>query len=267
MDEADKEKTAFTCHRGLFQFIVMPFGLSNAPAIFQELMSIVLADLDQFAIAYLDDILIFSSSLDEHLGHIQQVFDRLRQHDLRLKLKKCHFLQAETNYLGFVVNQNGIKPDPKKVEAIQSISPPTSVREVRGFIGMCSYYRRFIPNFSGIAEPIISLTKKYAKFKWSDKCQTAFEFLKNSLTLIPHLVYPDVNKPYTLYTDASDTCIGACLTQPADGEEEVIPGIRNEKPIYYLSHKLSDTQRRWSTIEKEAFFHPRCSPKVGPLLA
>ena len=253
MDEADKEKTAFTCHRGLFQFNVMPFGLSNAPAIFQELMSIVLADLDQFAIAYLDDILIFSSSLDEHLGHIQQVFDRLRQHDLRLKLKKCHFLQAETNYLGFVINQNGIKPDPKKVEAIQSISPPTSVREVRGFIGMCSYYRRFIPNFSGIAEPIISLTKKYAKFKWSEKCQTAFEFLKNSLTLIPHLVYPDVNKPYTLYTDASDTCIGACLTQPADGEEEVIPGIRNEKPIYYLSHKLSDTQRRWSTIEKEAF--------------
>ena len=173
-----------------------------------------------------------------------------------MKLKKCHFLQAETNYLGFVINQNGIKPDPKKVEAIQSISPPTTVREVRGFIGMCSYYRRFIPNFSGIAEPIISLTKKYAKFKWSDKCQTAFEFLKNSLTLIPHLVYPDVNKPYTLYTDASDTCIGACLTQPADGEEEVIPGIRNEKPTYYLSHKLSDTQRRWSTIEKEAFAIP-----------
>ena len=156
MDEADKEKTAFTCHRGLFQFNVMPFGLSNAPAIFQELMSIVLADLDQFAIAYLDDILIFSSSLEEHMSHIQQVFDRLRQHDLKLKLKKCHFLQAETNYLGFVINQNRIKPDPKKVEAIQSISAPTSVREVRGFIGMCSYYRRFIPNFSGIAEPIIS---------------------------------------------------------------------------------------------------------------
>ena len=193
MDEADEEKTAFTCHRGLFQFNFMPFGLSNAPAIFQELMSIVLADLDQFAIAYLDDILIFSSSLEKHMSHIQQVFDRLRQHDLKLKLKKCHFLQAETNYLGFVINQNGIKPDPKKVEAIQSISVPTSVREVRGYIGMCSYYRRFIPNFSGIAEPIISLTKKYAKFKWTDKCQTAFEFLKNSLTVIPHLVYPDVN--------------------------------------------------------------------------
>ena len=192
-------------------------------------MSIILAELDQFAIAYLDDILFFSSSLDEHLGHIQQVFDRLRQHDLRLKLKKCHFLQAETNYLGFVINQNGIKPNPKKVTAIQSISTPTSVREIRGFIGVCSYYKRFIPNFSGIAEPIISLTKKYAKFKWLDKCQSAFESLKNSLALIPHLVHPVVNMLYTLYTDASERCIGACLTQPADGEE-VIPGIRNEKP-------------------------------------
>ena len=253
MDQADKEKTAFTCHRGLFQFNVMPFGLSNAPAIFQVLMSIVLAELDKFAIAYLDDILIYSATLEEHIVHIQQVFDRLRQHDLKLKLKKCHFLQSETNYLGFVVNENGIKPDPKKVEAIQSIAVPTSVREVRGFIGMCSYYRRFIPNFSEIAEPIISLTRKYAKFKWSEKCQNAFEFLKSSLTVLPHLAYPDVNKQYTLYTDASDTCVGACLTQPIDGEDEVIPGIRNEKPIYYLSHRLSDTQCRWSTIEKEAF--------------
>ena len=145
-------------------------------------MSIVLAELDKFAIAYLDDILIYSATLEEHIVHIQQVFDRLRQHALKLKLKKCHFLQSETNYLGFVVNENGIKPDPKKVEAIQSITVPTSVREVRGFIGRCSYYRRFIPNFSEIAEPIISLTRKYAKFKWSEKCQNAFEFLKSSLS-------------------------------------------------------------------------------------
>lgn len=253
MEEEDKEKTAFACHRGLFEFNVMPFGLSNAPAVFQELMSIVLQDLDKFAVAYLDDILIYSSSLTDHLSHIQQVFDRLRQHGLKLKLKKCHFLQAETNYLGFIINQNGIKPDPKKVEAIASVSAPTSVREVRGFIGMCSYYRRFIPNFSEIAKPIIALTKKYSKFKWTDDCQRAFKYLKDSLTVIPHLAYPDVNKPYTLYTDASQSCIGACLTQPCCEGEEVIPGIKTEKPIYYLSHKLSDTQTRWSTIEKEAF--------------
>ena len=110
---------------------------------------------------------------------------------------------------------------------------------------MCSYYRRFVPNFSKIAEPLIDLTKKYARFKWTSECQTAFDFLKESLTVVPLLAYPDTNKPYVLYTDASNNCIGACLTQKTDDEEE--------KPIYFLSHKLSQTQTRWSTIEKEGF--------------
>lgn len=160
MDDADKEKTAFACHRGLFQFNVMPFGLTTAPAIFQELMSRVLEGLDKFTVAYLDDILIYSASLEDHLAHIQQVFNRLREHSLRLKLKKCSFLKSETNYLGFVIDETGIKPEAKKVDVIKALAPPTTVREVRSFIGMCSYYRRFIPNFSGIAEPIISLTRK-----------------------------------------------------------------------------------------------------------
>ncbi|CAC5399405.1 unnamed protein product [Mytilus coruscus] len=128
-----------------------------------------------------------------------------------------------------------------------------SVKEVRSFIGMLSYYRRFIPNFSKISVPLVELTKKYAKFKWSDECQAAFEFLKESLSVIPLLAYPDLSKPYTLYTDASDESIGACLTQPCDENEEVLYGVKNEKPIYFLSHKLSDTQKRWSTIEKEAY--------------
>ena len=253
MDEKDKEKTAFACHRGLFQFNVMPFGLTNAPAIFQELMATVLSGLNGFTTAYLDDILIFSTTLEEHLDHIQQVFDRLRQHQLRLKLKKCNFLKAETNYLGFVINSDGISPDPKKVEIIKSLPSPTCVKEVRSFIGMASYYRRFIPNFSEIAKPIVALTKKYAKFKWDIDCQTAFDCMKRQLSSLPILGYPDTNKPYILYTDASNSCIGACLTQPIDRKESESPVIRNEKPIYYLSHKLSDTQTRWSTIEKEAF--------------
>lgn len=254
MDEQDREKTAFACHKGLFEFLVMPFGLSNAPSIFQELMSVVLEGLSHFAIAYLDDILIFSETVEGHLHHIQVVFDRLRQHGLKLKLKKCGFLQSETNYLGFVIDSSGIKPDPKKVESIKSIPAPTCVREVRSFVGMCSYYRRFIPNFSGIAEPIIQLTRKHAHFKWSPAHQRAFDFLKDSLSVVPLLEYPDPNKKYTLYTDASDTCIGACLTQESDDD-----GIPNcfqttmEKPIYYLSHKLSRTQCKWSVVEKEAF--------------
>ena len=244
MDDLDKEKTAFACHRGLFEFNVMPFGLSNAPAVFQELMSVVLNGCHAFAIAYLDDILIFSPSFEEHLAHLNTIFERLRQYSLKLKLKKCSFLRNETNYLGFVIDKDGIKPDQKKVEAIRGLPAPTCVKEVRSFVGMCSYYRRFIPNFSQIAEPIIDLTKKYAHFKWTDNHQKAFDFIKESLTCVPLLVYPDPNRPYTLFTDASDTCIGACLTQLCDNEEN---------PIYYLSHKLSRSQCKWSTVEKEAY--------------
>ena len=186
MDERDREKTAFACHRGLFEFLVMPFGLSGAPP---------------------------------------------------------------TKYLGFTINGEGIQPDPEKVEAIREMAAPSNVREVRGFIGTCSYYRRFIPNFSEIAQPHIELTKKFARFKWTVQCQKAFDYLKDSLTVVPLLVYPDTQKPYVLYTDASDTCIGAVLTQKGEDGE----GKEVEKPIYFLSHKLSDTQCRWSTIEKEAY--------------
>ena len=244
MDEKDKEKTAFTCHKGLFEFNVMPFGLSNAPAVFQELMSVLLQGCNNFATAYLDGIMIFSSTLEEHLEHLSIIFGKLRQHNLKLKLKKCSFLKIETNYLGFVISENGIKPDEKKVETIRSLPVPTCVKEVRSFIGMCSYYRRFIPNFSQIAEPIVALTRKYAHFKWSDAHQRAFDSLKDSLTAVPLLVYPDSYKPYVLYTDACDTCIGACLTQECEGDE---------KPIYYLSHKLSRSQCKWSVVEKECF--------------
>ena len=145
----------------------MPCGLTSAPTVFQELMSIVLQGLNSFATAYLDNIWIYSPSLDEHLDHIQIVFDLLRRHGLKLKLKKCQFLKAETNYLGFIINQNGIQPNDAKVETIKILLVPTCVREVSVFICMCSYYRRFIPNFSENAEPVINLTKKYAKFYWT----------------------------------------------------------------------------------------------------
>ena len=136
MDDLDKEKTAFACHRGLFEFNVMPFGLSIAPAVFQELMSVVLNGYRAFAIAYLDDILIFSTSFEEHLIHLNTIFDSRRHHGLKLKLKKCSFLQTETNYLDFVIDENGIKPDQKKVEAIRVLPAPTCGKEVRSFVGI-----------------------------------------------------------------------------------------------------------------------------------
>lgn len=134
------EKTAFACHKGLFQFNRMSFGLSNARIVFQELMNIVLQGQEEFAIAYLDDILVFSKTHQYPLRHIQDVFHRLRQHGLKLKLKKCSFFKEQTEYIGFIINEHGVKPDPKKVEAIQKLPAPTTVRDVSGFIGMCSYY-------------------------------------------------------------------------------------------------------------------------------
>ncbi|CAG2257258.1 Transposon Ty3-G Gag-Pol polyprotein,Transposon Ty3-I Gag-Pol polyprotein [Mytilus edulis] len=205
--ESDKEKTAFVCHKGLFEFNVLPFGLASGPSLFSELVTEVLQGLEHFSTAYIDDILIFSETEEEHLGHIQQVFDRLRQHKLKLKLKKCNFLQNETNYLGFIISKDGLKPDPEKVKAIQGMKAPSNVREVRGLIGCLSYYRRFVPSFSKIAEPIVALTRKNKVFNWTTTCQEAFEKLRDELVKVPLLAYPDLNKPYVLYTDASDSCV------------------------------------------------------------
>ena len=160
-------------------------------------MSVVLQGLGDFAVAYLDDILSFSPTLEDHLKQLDMIFGRLRKHDLRLELKKCNFLEFETNYLRFIIGHEGIKPDSRKVEAIRSLPVPTCVREVRSFIGMSSYYCRFIPNFSEIAEPIIALTKKHAHYKWSEKHDKAFQYLKANLLVVPLLAYPDPNKPYT----------------------------------------------------------------------
>ena len=155
--------------------------------------------------------------------------------------------------MGFIIGKDGIRPEDEKVKAIREMPAPTTVREVRSLMGMISYYRRFVPNFSKIAEPIVALTKKYARFHWNEECQRAFEYLKESLTVVPLLAYPDTSKPYILYTDASDTCIGACLTQQQEHPESKHEAETVEVPIYFLSHKLSDSQRKWSVVEKEAF--------------
>ena len=211
-------------------------------------MQLALDGLDDFCTFYVDDVIVWSSSLEEHLKHIDMLFKRLRKHSLKLKLKKSQFMKAESQHLGFIVTPSGVKPDPEKVEAIKTLGPPTNVKECRSFVALCSYYRRFVPNFAKISEPIVALTKKYARFKWTEEAQKAFEYMKESLTVIPLLAYPDLSKRFILYTDASDTATGACLVQEHEENGEVF-----EKPLYFLSHKLSPTQCRWSTVEKECW--------------
>ena len=244
MAQEDKHKTAFICHRGLFEFNVMPFGLSCAPGIFCEMMSKVLRGLEGFATAYLDDVLIYSETMEDHLKHLNIVFGRLRKAGLRLKRSKCDFFKRELQYLGHVVNERGIKPNPDKVAAIRDLDTPQTVRDVRSFVGMASFYRRYIPDFSKLVEPLTRLTRKHAQFAWSGSCQEAFDTLKQKLSSPPVLAFPDTTKPYILYTDASNSCIGAVLGQ-GSGE--------GERPIQYLSHQLSKTQQNWPIIEKEAY--------------
>ncbi|KAL4232960.1 hypothetical protein ACF0H5_007648 [Mactra antiquata] len=253
LDSSSREVSAFSTSTGLYEFLKMPFGLANAPSVFQELMSIVLEECREFAFAYLDDIIIFSPTVDEHLRHIQIIFDKLRTHNLKLKIQKCTFLQHETNYLGYVISDKGIKACPEKVKTIREMAAPKTTREARSYLGLIGYYRRLIPSFSTIAAPIIALTRKYSRFKWTPECEESFKTLNRDLTKVPYVAYPDINKGYIIYTDASNDCIAAVLAQECDPEDRILPNIPNERPIFFASHKLSSSQQNFSTIEKECF--------------
>ncbi len=181
--EKDVQKTAFQCHQGHFEFKKLPFGLCNAPSAFQQTMDTVLSGLlGVCVLVYLDDLVIFSRNEEEHLVHLQLVLDQLRKYNLRLKPTKCSFGLEEINLLGYRVNAAGISTDPDKVKVIAELAPPTTVKEVRSFIGMASYYRQCVPNFSQVAEPLIALTRgKYKRFSWGEPEQAAFDQLKELL--------------------------------------------------------------------------------------
>ena len=215
---ASREKTAFITHQGLYEFQVMPFGLKNAPAVFQRLMQRVLHGLNpeegpDFVSVYLDDVLVFSETLEEHLRHLHSVMDRLAAAGLKLKPSKCRFIRQEVEYLGHVLTPNGLKPNPERVTAVTNFPIPQSVREVRQFLGLASYYRRFVQGFAKIAQPLHALTQKGATFDWSTDCQNALETLKSRLVQAPVLAYPDFSKSFVLETDASIKGLGAVLSQ------------------------------------------------------
>ena len=240
----DRVKIAFSTPFGLYQFTVMPFGLQGAPATFQRLMDRVIRGLEDYTAAYLDDLIIFSETFDEHLHHIQEVLLRLRKAGLTAK-KKCFFGADSCIYLGHVVGGGVVCPELSKLDAVESFPVPKTKKDVRAFLGLAGYYRRFIPNFALVAVPLTDLTKKAAPVtvEWSKSCEQSFNELKKSLCSAPVLASPDFDREFVLQTDASDRGIGAVLSQfDEQGQEH---------PIAYFSKKLLPREERYSTVEKE----------------
>ena len=243
MKKEDRPITAFATRKGLFQFKVMPFGLTNAPATFHRLMDTVLKGLQwQRCLVYLDDIIVFGKDFGETLANLRMVMERLKAAGLKLKASKCQWFKRSVKYLGHVVSARGIECDPDKIQAVKDWPVPSSVTQVRQFLGFAAYYRNFISHFSETAQPLTNLTKKSVRFYWDEKCQHAFETLKQLLVTASVLAYPTDEGDYVLDTDASNYAMGAVLSQVQNGEERVIA---------YASQTLSHTQQNHCTTKKE----------------
>jgi hypothetical protein len=237
--DEDVPKTAFRTPLGLFQYRVLCFGLTNAPATFMRLMNSILAPyIGKFVCVYLDDILIYSKSEEEHLEHLRLVLGTLRQHRLHAKESKCEFFKDKVKFLGHVVSKDGIAVDPDKVAVMQKWPPPRTAGDIRSFLGLANYFRKFIRGYSGTVSPLIALTKEGAPWVWEDKQIDAFEAIKLALASAPVLVVPDLNKPYTLVSDASMIASGAVLLQEG-------------RVIAYTSKKHSPAEINYGTGEQE----------------
>ncbi|GBM62391.1 Transposon Ty3-I Gag-Pol polyprotein [Araneus ventricosus] len=239
----DREKTAFTTGQGLWQFKVMPFGLCNAPATFERLMETVLRGLSSEAcLVYLDDIIIVGRTFEEHLNNLRKVFQRLQKANLKLSPRKCRFFQKEVTYLGHIISAEGVKTDPGKIKAVVDWPRPDKIHDLRSFLGLCTYYRRFVKNFSTIARPLHKLTEAKSNFNWTDECEKSFTSLKQALISSPILTYPRTDKDFILDTDASNEGIGAVLSQNTGNEERVIA---------YFSKSLGKPERNYCVTRKE----------------
>ena len=243
--QGDEWKTAFRTRYGHFEYLVMPFGLCNAPATFQHFVNDVFRDmLDQFVIIYLDDILIFSENLEQHRIDVCKVLQRLREHQLYLKLEKCEFEKTTVQFLGYIISPKGLEMDPSKIRAITEWPTPKNVKDIQRFIGFANFYRRFIRNFSRVIKPITQLTKKSTHFTWTPEAQDAFCQLKTLFTSAPILIHPDPELPFTVEVDASDSAIGAVLSQRA-GDKELL------HPCAYFSRQMSPAEKNYDIGNKE----------------
>lgn len=250
-DKESCESTAFIVpQRGLFEFVRMPFGLTNAASEMQRLTDMIVNyeftnTSSNCVFGYVDDLIIVSRDFDEHLTLLRKVLFRLKEAGLSINIKKCEFCKAELKYLGYIVNENGLQTDPSKLEAIKDYPVPTTAKALRGFIGMCSYYRRFVDGFSSIIAPLTALIgKKKGKdaIDWNKAAELAFEKLKEALINTPLMACPDFSKPFILQCDASAVGLGSVLSQNIDGIEH---------PIAYYSRLFSKAERNYSTTERE----------------
>ena len=235
MHEDSIGRTAFTCKFGLYEWLVMPFGLCNAVPAFERLMENVLIDLKwRICLVYLDDCVIFSEDFPSHLKRIRQVLNRFRDAGFKLKMSKCHWGKDHVTFLGHIISPRGILPNPEKVKAVLTADRPSDLSTLRAFLGLASYFRRYVKGYALIASPLENLKKKDAPFLWNDECEEAFCRLQVLLSSPPILTYPDFNKRFKLYVDSSHVAVGACLMQ--DGKDRVVA---------YASKTLSSSQKNW----------------------
>lgn len=243
MNPHDIPKTAFSTETGHYEFKRMPFGLKNAPSTFQRVMNNVLRGLqNEICCVYLDDVIVYSTSLQEHINRLKLIFERFRQSNFKVQLDKSEFLHKEVAYLGHKITKEGVKPDPAKIDAVKNFPIPTTQKEIKSFLGLAGYYRRFIKDFAKISKPLTLCLKKNAKVVHNQSFRESFNHLKKLLINAPILRYPDFTQTFVLTTDASNIAIGAVLSQS---------NPPNDNPVAYASRTLNETEQRYSTIEKE----------------
>jgi len=235
----DVQKTTFRSRYGHYEYVVMPFGVTNAPAVFMDYMNRIFRPfLNKFVVVFIDDILIYSRTQEEHAEHLRLVLGILREKQLYAKLSKCEFWMDEVQFLGHVISAQRITVDPTKVDAVVKWESPKSATKIRSFVGLADYYRRFIEGLSKIVAPLTQLTRKDQPFTWTDKCGESFQELKRRLTSAPILVIPDVGKPFVVYCDASHLGLGCVLMQ-------------EKKAVAYASRQLKVHERNYPTHDLE----------------
>ena len=246
LSEKSKPLTAFTTHSGKFQWNVLPFGIGIGVQSFSFVINKAIGQCSDFAANYLDDIIVFSRTVEDHLKHLEQVFAALQRADLKIKASKCEFFKSHVCYLGFLIGKSGIRCDRSKVKDFNKITTPTSIDKVQHFNGMCSYYCKFISYYSDITKCFNDMTKKRAVFKWTKESNAAFKLLKKKLIAEPVLISPQVNKEYVIHCDASKYSYSGILQQTRPGTDELAP-------VAYFSGNFDKTQVKWNITEKEAY--------------